>query len=351
VTGPDRHRPPALIVTGAQGFLGRHLVRRWLAHDPAAMVVGVGRSPALDAVFTHDLPGPRGREPAPVPAGLRGISTDPRFAYRRLDLDDTAGLEALFEDVRPVAVVHCAAALRDEPLTRLLSANVLGSAAVVRAVGRCAHPRPRLVLVSSGAVTGRLVAADARRVGSGPADLYAVTKLCAEHVAAVEAREAGADLVIARVFNLLGAGLQDRHLPGRLAVELEAVRRGLAPPVLRLSALGSRRDLVDVDDAAHALVVLAGTGRAAADGDAGTGVVDVGTGVGVPIREVVSAQIDAAGLAGRLDVIEGPARPLDVPTLAARPGQLAALGVPVTPLGTSLLRMADYARHQVFATG
>jgi nucleoside-diphosphate-sugar epimerase len=346
-----------LVVTGAQGFLGRYVVRRWLAHDPAATVVGVGRSPALAGVFTHDLSGPRGREPAPVPDGLRVTSTDPRVAYHRLDLDDTTGLEALLQDVRPVAVVHCAGALRDEPLARLLSANELGSAAVVRAVGRCADPRPRLVLVSSGAVTGRIVPTDRRPAGGGPADLYAVTKLCAEHVAVVEARAAGVELVIARVFNLLGAGLQDRHLPGRLAVELESIRRGLAPPVLRVSSLGSRRDLIDVDDAAHALAVLAGTGTAAlpglaaADPGAGIEIIDLGTGVSVPMRDVVSAQIAAAGLTDRLDVVEGPARPLDVPVLAARPGQLSALGVPVTPLGTSLRRMADYARHQVFATG
>ena len=36
------------LITGAQGLIGRHLAAQVLASDPAAMVLGLGRSPRKD---------------------------------------------------------------------------------------------------------------------------------------------------------------------------------------------------------------------------------------------------------------------------------------------------------------
>ena len=63
-----------------------------------------------------------------------------------------------------------------------------------------------------------------------PIEPYGATKRAGEDIARILAAEAGTSLVIGRVFNLIGPGLQDRHLPGKLASQISAIARGLAPP-------------------------------------------------------------------------------------------------------------------------
>ena len=42
-----------ILITGAQGLLGRYLVADWLTVDPEVVVIGIGRSERLDRHFTH----------------------------------------------------------------------------------------------------------------------------------------------------------------------------------------------------------------------------------------------------------------------------------------------------------
>jgi nucleoside-diphosphate-sugar epimerase len=93
--------------------------------------------------------------------------------------------------------------------------------------------------------------------------------------------------VVARVFNLLGAGLQDRHLAAALAGQIAAISLG-APPMLRVGPLETTRDFVDVRDAAAAIRLL---GEASLPGT-----YNVASGRETPVRGVLEMLLALASL-------------------------------------------------------
>ena len=86
-----------VLVTGAQGLLGRSVVAALLSAVPCPTVVGVGAVQRLDDVFTHDLAWCGERVLAPLPTALQWIASHPSYDYRRVDLRDR------------VAVTECSA--------------------------------------------------------------------------------------------------------------------------------------------------------------------------------------------------------------------------------------------------
>ncbi len=242
-------------MTGAQGFLGRFTVSALLAAGVEA-VLGVGRSARNDAVYTHELDWLGRRAPAPVPKSLRDDFLDDRYTYAQLDVtsvEDVADMAAGFE---PDAVIHCAASLHDRAWSDLVKSNIEGTYGLLQGLARAVNPR--IVLASSGSVYGN-GRGELPFVEDGPLepiDLYAVSKRSAEEVARVVASQHGLSISQARIFNLIGPGLQDCHLPAVLAARLAEIVRGLADPQLRVGRTEATRDFVDARDAASALVLL-----------------------------------------------------------------------------------------------
>ena len=309
------------LVTGAQGFVGVHLVAELLRRPGLERVVGLGRRARHDAAFT-----------APV--------RDARYDYTALDVGAEDALAALLVRERPTAIFHLASGLRDDPARALFDTNVHGTLALLAAVARSGIA-PRIVLGSSGGVYGvpeRLpIHEDAC---CRPVDLYAVSKLAAEHAATCAAHGGRLDVVAARLFNLIGPGQDERHASARFAAQLVAVARG-RPALIEVGDLTPTRDFVDVRDAATALVLLAEHGE--------RGAYNVGSGVETPIAALLATTIAAAGIAGPLDVRVTHHRAADIPRHVADVSELRALGhVPRFDLAASV---ADVVRSYTASTG
>lgn len=342
-----------LLVLGAQGFLGRHIVSQWLAADPAHRVVAVGRSPRSATHFTQSVRFRGGERRMPLPAELTVSPEDfHRISYRMGDVTRPDVTDELMSQYPIDAVVHAAAALRDDPLPVLLNANVLSVVHLTRALSR-QRPGIRLVFVSSGSVNA--LGAN----GDEQPSPYTVTKATGEQIAA---SAPGVEAVVARVHNLVGAGLQPRHLPARVAIELAercialesdaSPSAGLAP--LRTGSLKASRDLVDAADAARAVLatVRADLCRLPPPGSLAAPIVDIGSGRSRPMSEVVRLQVAAAGLIGKVQVEQDSGRAGGPPDLVANPTTMTDLGVPARiSLEQSLAAMAGYARNQLLDTG
>src|SRR5204862_2900877 len=67
-----------VLITGAQGFLGRNLAAAVYGAWPAATVLGVGRSARLDDRFSHELAWLGESVPAPLPPDLIAAAADRR---------------------------------------------------------------------------------------------------------------------------------------------------------------------------------------------------------------------------------------------------------------------------------
>jgi NDP-hexose 4-ketoreductase len=267
-----------LLIIGASGFLGSHV--RHQAVTAGLEVITAGRARAGPAGWCH---------------------------HQRLDLaaDEPARIAVTLGQLAPDAVVNCAGATAGDP-GELAAVNVSGTYALVRAIQLAGRPG-RLVHLGSAAEYGPTEPGIPvhEEIAPRPSGMYGVTKLAGTRLVQV-AVAGGLDGVVLRVFNPVGPGAPDTSLPGRLAAELRrSARRGTD---VRLGALDAVRDLVDVRDVAGA-VLAAATAPAVRHP-----VINVGSGRGVPVRDMAKELHAISGCAGSIrEDAPGLPRPSDIP--------------------------------------
>lgn len=307
-----------VLVTGAQGFLGRYLVAVLLEAGDVE-ILGCGRSPVLVGSFTHRIRIEGELVPAPLPQGMEISTVTGHYRYAQVDVLDLVGMERCLREFQPDTIFHLASALRDEAVEALFRTNVLGTAGLMEAIDASGAPVTRVIVGSSAAVYGH-----PRELPLGedaycsPADLYGASKLSAEHLSRVMGARLGIPCMWVRLFNLVGAGQDERHLCGCLVSQVAAIVRGDAPPLVRAGNLDPTRDYIDIRDAAQALVKIGGKGTA-------NSVYNVASGIETSVRDVLDACLRVAGLEGKVSVERISGRPDDIARHFGDVRRLAAL--------------------------
>jgi nucleoside-diphosphate-sugar epimerase len=302
------------MVTGAQGFIGRYLVRA-LCDRGDCLVVGVGRSPGNATRFTHHIHAGAAGRPAPLPNAL--VPDAPDYAYVATDLSDAAAAAQLIAETAPDIVFHLAGSLRDEPFDRLVTNNIVATRHLCDAL---AARGAVLVLGSSGSIYGELGGAGLPLVETGatePIDLYAATKRTSEDIVRIATRAGSIDGRVARIFNVVGPGQEERHVAGRIASQLTELREGRRNGIA-LGPLTAWRDFIDVRDVANAMVAI---GFA----EAGEIFYNVASGCETQIATVYDLLIAAAGIAAPA-LTPLPGRAVDMGRQVVDVSRLRALG-------------------------
>ncbi len=230
------------LVTGASGFLGRHLLDRLGDRRPPGVeVVTIGR-----------------RDPGHGAIG--------RFV--EADLADPAGLARAVATIGPDRVFHLAGRTPPADPESYHRSNTMATVHLLDAL-RSTAKAARVVLVGSAAELGPVPVEDLP-VGEAypcrPADPYGLSKWLA--TAAGLAARSPLEVVVARVFNPIGPGLPATQALGRFA---EALALGTGPARLVVGDLEARRDFVDARDVAEALLALADRGTPGRVYHVGTG--------------------------------------------------------------------------------
>jgi nucleoside-diphosphate-sugar epimerase len=278
-----------LLLTGAQGFVGRYVSAAALRQHPEAEILGLGRSGPLPGTFSHTLC-VGGAMRAPLPAELATSLSDPRFRYKECSIVDAAKLTHIIREFQPDRILHLASGLRGDADAALIVTNVQGTATLLSAIvaAQLSTP-PHVVLGSSGGVYGRFSADSlplTETTACDPADVYSATKLAAEHIGRVLGRTHDIPVSVARIFNIVGPGQDERHVVGRFARELhERARLG---GEIGVGQLNTTRDFIDVRDVADALLLLCT--RAAPDS-----VYNIASGTETPIRTVLDLLLRCSG--------------------------------------------------------
>jgi GDP-4-dehydro-6-deoxy-D-mannose reductase len=222
------------LVTGAGGFIARHLVG-------ALRRRGTGRI---------------------IGADVRASVADGYDAWHAADLTDAAAARAVVAAAAPSAVFHLVGAIRGTD-AELHSSNVITAANVLEAV-RTAAPAARVALVGSAAEYGRVPAASQpvreHVTGAGPS-VYGRVKREVSALAAHAARDAGIFVVVARPFNAVGAGISDQLVVGAIVRRMRTALAGPPPRAIRVGTTSSVRDFVAVEDVADGLVLALERGR------------------------------------------------------------------------------------------
>jgi GDP-4-dehydro-6-deoxy-D-mannose reductase len=328
-----------ILVTGAQGFVGRYYAAHALHQDASTVVMGVGRSEREDGAFTHRIRSGISTIPAPLPAELRGAFADARYSYTPIDLRDESAMVKALREFEPDAVVHMASGLRDDDPAHLFGTNVLGAMAFVEAIARGA-PRVRIVVLgSTGGVYGAIPPGSLPIPESepcNPIDLYSASKLSSEHATRIVAARTGVPVVWARLFNLVGPGQDERHVCGRFASQAAAIARGVAPRTIEAGNLEATRDFIDVRDVARGIATLLEAGAPGA-------AYNVASGIETSIGDVLTSTLRAANIERTTDIVRLPPRLEDIPRHFADVSKMSALGFTARHgLDDSIRDVVDY---------
>jgi GDP-4-dehydro-6-deoxy-D-mannose reductase len=228
-----------VLVTGANGFVGRHAVADLLraGHRVVAMV-GPGPVTGLDGID------------AAVPA----------------DLLDPAALDALVAEHTPDACLHLAGIAfppigwKDPQL--VFKVNVLGTIHLLEAF-RARRPDARFLTISSSQVYGQKPrpAPICEDDPPDPENLYALSKWTADGTSLLYARRYGMPIMTARPCNHIGIGQAEDFVVTAFARQLIAIRNGKQEPVMHVGNLASEREFTDVRDTARAYRLLLEAGH------------------------------------------------------------------------------------------
>jgi GDP-4-dehydro-6-deoxy-D-mannose reductase len=244
-----------VLVTGATGFAGRHLVAACEA--------------AGDLVI-----------PAPPSASV--------------DLRDPVATRALVADARPDVVFHLAAHAHvgqswDNPIGTVAD-NVAMTAALLEAV-RFEAPSAVVVAAGSGEEYGPPETVPTTESHPlRPQNPYAVSKASAGLLARFYADGYGLRVIHARAFNHAGPGQEPIYAIANFARQFaEGLEAGDDPITIVTGSPDTRRDFTDVRDVVRGYRTLAARGE--------PGVFNVCSGVSRSARELIAALAEVAGVA------------------------------------------------------
>jgi GDP-4-dehydro-6-deoxy-D-mannose reductase len=295
------------LVTGAAGFVGRHLQAHLAAMGDD--VVGVDR---------HDGP----------------------------DLLDGPAVQATVADVRPDVVYHLGGwsdvgASWDHPRDTF-DANAVGTLNLLQAC--IANGSPRVLAVSSADVYGRVQPGDlpiAESAPFQPVTPYAASKIAADQLGLQAWLGYGLEVLRVRAFNHLGPGQAPAFVAPALALRIarNELDGGEVVPVGNLSP---RRDITDVRDVVRAYRLLM------VDGAAGEAY-NVCTGRDLSVGELAERLVALAHHPMRLEPDPALQRRVETPVLRGDPAKLCeATGwAPEIPLEQTLADVLAEQRRAV----
>lgn len=238
------------LVTGAQGYVGRYVVSSLI--DSGKSVVGVGRSEMCNEFFTHSFNYQSGTKRAPLTAEIKKqIVSSLNYKYEKCDLSDALSVKNLIQKHSPSTIIHLAGALRDESWDNLVSSNINTTFNLLKESSNLEN-KPVFILGSTGSVYGnqeRLPIAET--AFPTPIGSYATSKYMSEIMAKDIALNSSMPLIIARIFNIVGPGLQSRHLAGYLAHRIAEIEKLESENIITVGDLNTIRDFIDVRDVAN----------------------------------------------------------------------------------------------------
>ncbi len=281
-------RPTGVVVTGGAGVIGKALVQELVAVGHRVLVI-------------DNLSLPGAAEMPRLPRGAELVEADIR---------DAGLVRDILERERPATVYHLAAihfipACEADP-ARCISTNTAGTAAVLEACS-VVSPQPACVLASTGAVYAPSLLALKEGDQLAPVDVYGLSKLWMEQIAALFASRYGIRVAVARLFNTYGPGETNPHFIPAL---IEQVAGG---GVVRAGNIETRRDYVHVRDVVRALQALAGRRET----------LNVGSGHALSGYEVIAAIGTAVGRELEVETDPSRLRKVDRPLLLSDPSRAA----------------------------
>lgn len=312
-----------ILVTGADGFVGCHLVD-YLLQDVKAEVMGLGLRPAA--------------------SGTPWMQGD----YRVCDVRDGGLLRRLVLEFKPGYVFHLAAqssVKQSWEQWELTYDIALRGQRNLLEVLREAGGEARVHVACSSEEYGKVAEKELplrEEHPLRPATPYAFSKVIQDYLAVFYFEAYGLKTIRTRAFNQTGPGQAPDFVVSDFARQIALIEAGLSEPVIRVGNLEARRDFSDVRDLVAAYWHLLEQG---VPGE----VYNVCSGRALSVREILDMLLALAKHPVEVQQDPSRMRPLDVPVLVGDGARMRAVTgwEPAIPIEQTLADVLDYWRDEI----
>ena len=308
--------PNLVLVTGAAGFAGSHLIDL-LAAD--------GR----EIVAWH-------RPGGPAPTAAQSTT------WQAVDLLDARSVRYAIDRLRPTEVYHCAGAAHVgrswNDTASTFAANVRGTHHLLQALSQ-ADVESRVMIPGSAMIYQPANEPLTEEHPLVPPNPYGLSKLAQELLG----RHASTDRVvvtIGRAFNHVGPRQDASFVASDFARQIARIEAGQHEPEVVVGNLDARRDVVDVRDTVRAYRAILERGRACRP-------YNVSSGRAIAVGEMLDLMVSRARVPVRVRVDAARYRPNDLPLLVGDASRIRdELGwTPMIPLSQTLDDLVEYWRN------
>jgi len=317
--GGERSRTTTVLVTGAAGFVGGHLLELLEQED--------------DLIMAWLRPG---TEPSVV---------GKRVGWLAVEMHDRNAVHSAIKQIQPNAVYHLAGVphVGDSwsHTHETFAGNVLATHYLFDAL-RLEGLAPRVLVTSSATVYEPQSRAIAESDPVNPNSPYGTSKLAQEMVTRRSWEDDGIPGLIARSFNHVGPRQSPAFVAPSIAKQIAEIEAGRRPAQLKMGNMDAERDIMDVRDTVRAYRALMATAKPGVP-------YNVCSGTATAIRSLVDLFVAKAQV--KITIEQDPARfrPNDTPlVLGDRSRILRDTGwVPEIPLEKTVDDLLEYWRAEI----
>jgi GDP-4-dehydro-6-deoxy-D-mannose reductase len=221
-----------VLITGIHGFCARHLLNKLIAER-------------IDNIYGADI-----HQTSPEKLDLKN--------YLRLNIADRSAVNNLICSLKPDTIFNLAG-LTSAETSELYYVNFMGSVYLLEAVRKWV-PQAKLLLVGSAAEYGYVPEVEmpiSEKHSCKPLTPYGISKYAMTLSAINFAKEHGVKVLVARPFNIVGAGMPSSLFIGAVLKRIKKVLiEGNKPAVVAVGNLNTERDFIAVEDMADSYLAM-----------------------------------------------------------------------------------------------